>query len=57
MCDVQPTTVQQWRHRGLPTVDTVDGPRYVIADVLAYHSERRVRRANKGVNPDMTRDS
>ncbi|GAA1962044.1 helix-turn-helix domain-containing protein [Amycolatopsis minnesotensis] len=57
MCDVRPGTVRQWRRRGLPTVDTVDGVRYRVADVLAYHADRRIRRANMAVNPDMTRDS
>ena len=57
MCNVQPSTVRQWKHRGLPVVTTVDGPRYRTGDVLTYHSERRVRRANKSVNLDMTRDS
>lgn len=57
MCDVQPSTVRQWKRRGLPAADTVDGVRYLVADVLAYHSERRVRRASKTVNPDMTRNS
>ncbi|WP_370944037.1 helix-turn-helix domain-containing protein [Amycolatopsis sp. cg5] len=57
MCDVQPDTVRQWKRRGLPTVDTADGVRFRVADVLAYHAGRRRRRAHKGVNPDMTRDS
>lgn len=57
MCDVKPDTVRQWRRRGLPTVDTPDGTRYQVADVLAYHAGRRRRRANTGVNPGMTTDS
>ncbi|WP_143268508.1 MerR family transcriptional regulator [Amycolatopsis vastitatis] len=57
LCDVQADTVRQWRRRGLPTVDTPDGQRYRVADVLAYHAERRRRRANAGVNPYITGDS
>ncbi|MFD6069395.1 MerR family transcriptional regulator [Amycolatopsis lurida] len=57
MCNVQPSTIRQWRRRGLATQDTPDGLRYRVADVLDYHAGRRRRRANMAVNPDMTRDS
>ncbi|RSN19884.1 hypothetical protein DL990_40980 [Amycolatopsis sp. WAC 01416] len=53
MCDVQLSTVRQWRRRGLATQATPDGLRYRVADVLDYHAGR----ANTAVNPDMTRDS
>jgi hypothetical protein len=51
MCDVRPDTVRQWRKRGLPIVDTPDGPRYLVADVLNYHAQIRYRRARRTVNP------
>ncbi|WP_158255768.1 hypothetical protein [Amycolatopsis sp. BJA-103] len=56
MCDVQISTVRQWRRRGLATQHTVDSLRYRVADVLDYHAGRRRRRANTAVNPVMTRD-
>ncbi|WP_103344088.1 helix-turn-helix domain-containing protein [Amycolatopsis sp. CA-126428] len=57
LCDVQPDTVRQWRRRGLPTVDTADGLRYRVADVLAYHAQRRQIRASSTENLDMTGNS
>lgn len=51
MCNVQPDTVRQWRKRGLRTVGTPDGARYLVADVLEYHAQIRYRRARRGVNP------
>lgn len=51
MCDVRLATVRQWRHRGMPTVDTADGLRYRVADVLDYHAQRRRRRAEKHDTP------
>ena len=47
-CDVHPGSVDQWRRRGLPVTMTPDGPRYLLADVLDYHAERRRRRARGG---------
>lgn len=51
MCDVKPATIRQWRRRGLPTVDTVDGLRFRVADVLNYQAQRRYRRAHVGRKP------
>lgn len=48
VCGVQPGTVDQWRHRGLRDVDTVDGRRFLMRDVLEYHAARRRRRATVG---------
>ncbi len=57
MCDVQPGTVRQWRRRGLPAKNTVDGVRFRVADVLAYHAGRRRRRTKTTANPDTTKES
>ena len=51
MCDVMPNTVRQWKRRGLPTVDTPDGERYRVGDVLNYHAQRRYQRAHVGEEP------
>lgn len=45
MCDVKNGTVAQWRRRGLRVMNTPDGPRYRVADVLEYHARLRRRRA------------
>lgn len=47
LCQVKPDTVRVWRYRGLPTVDTPDGRRYRVADVLNYHAQRRHQRSHR----------
>lgn len=48
MTHVRPGTVAQWRRRGLVATNTPDGFRYRVADVLAYHAQRRRRRGSVG---------
>jgi hypothetical protein len=46
MCDIRPSTVDQWRRRGLHVTGTPDGPRYRVADVLRYQADRRRKRSH-----------
>jgi len=47
-CGVQPGTIDQWRARGLPSVDTPDGRRFLIRDAIEYQARARRRRAGLG---------
>lgn len=44
-CHIRPTTLPQWRRRGLVSVTTPDGIRYRPADLLEYQAKGRLRRA------------
>ena len=43
-CNVQPRTVDAWRSRGLKAIETNEGIRYLVRDVLDFNAERRKRR-------------
>jgi hypothetical protein len=47
-CGIEKQTLQVWKSRGLTVIETVDGRRYRVADLLAYQAERRVRRKSRG---------
>jgi hypothetical protein len=47
-CDVKLGTVDRWIARGLRSIDTPDGRRFVLSDVLDYHARNRQRRAGLG---------
>ncbi|SEF34374.1 hypothetical protein SAMN05421837_107345 [Amycolatopsis pretoriensis] len=47
-CRVQPGTIDQWCSRGLASVDTPDGRRFLIRDALEYQARARRRRAGLG---------
>jgi hypothetical protein len=49
-CGVRPGTIDQWRARGLSSVDTPDGRRFLIRDVLEYQAQTRRRRSGLGKN-------
>lgn len=49
-CGVQPGTIDQWRARGLASVDTPDGRRFLIRDAIEYQARTRRRRAGLGEN-------
>jgi len=49
-CGVKPGTIDQWRARGLPSVDTPDGRRFLIRDAVEYQARARRRRAGLGEN-------
>lgn len=44
-CGIEPNTLQVWKARGLEVVETVDGRRYRVRDLLEYQATRRQRRA------------
>ncbi|MET9262366.1 hypothetical protein [Amycolatopsis sp. NPDC004079] len=41
-------TIYAWREKGLPVTPTPDGPRYRVADLRAFETAQRRRRARKG---------
>lgn len=41
-------TIYAWREKGLPVVETPDGPRYRVADLHEYVTAQRRRRARSG---------
>jgi hypothetical protein len=41
-------TIYAWREKGLPVVETPDGPRYRVADLHDYLTAQRRRRARNG---------
>jgi len=40
-------TIYSWRYEGLKVVETPDGPRYRVADLKTFVTERRRRRASR----------
>ncbi len=44
---VRPKTIDEYRRRGLPVVDTVDGIRYRVHDLKAWVLARRRRRVRQ----------
>jgi hypothetical protein len=44
-CGIEPNTLQVWKARGLEVVETVDGRRYRVRDLLEYQATRRQKRA------------
>lgn len=44
-CQVAVKTIYEWRRRGLPHVDTPEGSRYVVRDLVEYQRDRRLRRS------------
>jgi len=44
-CGCEPNTLQVWKGRGLKVIETPDGRRYRVADLLEYQASRRRRRA------------
>lgn len=47
-CGCEPNTLQVWKSRGLKVIETVDGRRYRVRDLLDYQAGRRVRRKSRG---------
>ncbi|MBB1153476.1 helix-turn-helix domain-containing protein [Amycolatopsis dendrobii] len=41
-------TIYSWREKGLPVIETPDGPRYRVADLREYVTAQRRRRARNG---------
>lgn len=41
-------TIYAWREKGLPVVETPDGPRYRVADLHEFLAAQRRRRARSG---------
>lgn len=41
-------TIYSWREKGLPVVETPDGPRYRVADLHEFLAAQRRRRARSG---------
>lgn len=50
-CNVRPTTLQQWKGRGLKVTSTADGSRYRVRDLDDYRAGRRVQRRTRGKVP------
>lgn len=46
-CRIKPNTLQVWKGRGLVVVETVDGRRYRVRDLLDYQASRRVHRKSR----------
>lgn len=46
-CHIRPTTLQQWKARGLRVVETVDGRRYRVGDLDEYRADRRILRKTR----------
>jgi hypothetical protein len=46
-CDIRPTTLQQWKARGLKVIETADGRRYRVQDLNDYRASRRVKRRTR----------
>lgn len=44
-CGIEPNTLQVWKARGLEVIETPDGRRYRVQDLLDYQASRRQRRA------------
>ncbi len=43
-CKIRPGTLPTWRHRGLKFVETPDGIRYRVEDLLNFQADQRLRR-------------
>lgn len=43
-CGIRPATLPTWCSRGLVTVETVDGTRYKVSDLIEYQALIRSRR-------------
>jgi hypothetical protein len=43
-CQVRPSTLPQWRRRGLVAIGTPDGTRYRVTDLLDYQAKQRLKR-------------
>lgn len=44
LCQVLPSTIAQWRRRGLRVTGTDMGPRYRVRDLVDYRTRLRLRR-------------
>lgn len=47
LCNIRPTTLQQWKARGLQVTETVDGRRYRVGDLKDYQARCRVQRRSR----------